>query len=174
MTIKNSPLLVTAVLAIACTGQATANSCPVGTSARAVEGKIFDQLTITGTLGVVHLQVGEKTKVKCGMAGSGGVGPYGAILYEHSLVCDDSVQSANGDSIHSQITLNTTGTSALQACGSQPGFQGTFREVSVPEPASGRGMFHGVQGGRIVIDGTINCGQAINAKFSGYFCAPGQ
>ncbi len=181
MTQKNNFLLAAAVLAIVCAGQANANSCPAGTSATLVSGKILNQMINPGsTLGIVHLQVGEKTKVKCGIVGSGNLGSDGTINFVHSLVCDDSISVTNPatgrtENVHSYVILNTTGTSALQACvpgNLEAGFYGSFREFSVP--VSGGGMFRGAQGGRIVIDGTVNCARALDMKFRGEFCMAGQ
>ena len=184
MLIKNNYMFSAAIsVLIAMAGQANAASCPAGTAATAVQGKIFNNFVNPGTaVGTVHLEVGNGTKVKCGIMASGGIGADGSSNFIDTLVCDDSLLITNPatgqrETIHSQITLNTTGKGALQACNpSSPlaGSYGTFRETSLPVPATGRGMFQGVTSGRIVIDGTINCQFAIDMKFQGEICIPNQ
>jgi hypothetical protein len=186
MLIKNNYMFSAAIsVLIAVAGQADA-SCPAGTTATAVKGKIFNNAVnlgaTSGTLGTVQLEVGNGTKVKCGIIGTGGVGSDRSINFTHTLVCDDSLLITNPatgqrETVHSQVTLNTTGTSAFQACNpSNPlgGSYGTFEETSVPVPATGRGIFQGVTAGRIAIDGTMNCQFAIDMKFQGEICMPYQ
>jgi len=184
MLIKNNYMFSAALsVLIAVAGQADA-SCPAGTTATSIKGKIFNNAVSPAgiTLGTAHLEVDGHGKVKCGIMGNGGVGSDGSINFMHTLVCDDSLLITNPatgqrEAVHSQITLNTTGTSAFQACNpSNPlgGSYGTFRETSVPMPGTGRGMFQGVTAGRVVIDGTMNCQFAIDMKFQGEICMSSQ
>jgi hypothetical protein len=184
MLIKKNYMFSAAIsVLIAIAGQADAASCPAGTVATAVKGKIFNNAVPPGiTLGTAQLEIGDRTKVKCGIMGNGGVGFDGSINFIHTLVCDDSLPVTNPatgqrETVHSQLTLNTTGTSAFQACNpSNPlgGSYGTFKETSVPVPATGRGMFQGVTVGRVVIEGTMNCQFAIDMKLQGEICIPKQ
>lgn len=185
MLIKKNCMLSTAIsVLIAVAGQADAASCPAGTTATAIKGKTFNNVVSdTGiVVGAVHLEVGGRAKVKCGLLGNGGVGSDGSTHFVQTLVCDDSLLITNPatgqrEAVHSQITLNTTGTGAFQACNpSSPlaGSYGTFRETSVPMPGTGRGMFQGVTAGSVVIDGTVNCQFSIDTKFQGEICMSSQ
>lgn len=123
------------------------------------------------------MRLDDRKSLRCGIGGNGGIGPEATtISFIHNLVCDDSVlvtdpQTGKTDNIHSQITLNTSGRAALQACipdVPQVGFYGTFTEISAP--VSGRGIFQGVTKGAVVIEGTINCQGAVNMKVRGELC----
>lgn len=184
MLVKNNYMFSAAIsVLIAVVGHVNAASCPAGTTATGIRGKIFNNVVSPGTtLGTAQLEVGDRVKVKCGIMGNGGAGSEGSINFIHTLVCDDSLLITNPatgqrEAVHSQITLNTTGTSAFQACNpSNPlgGSYGTFRETSVPMPGTGRGMFQGVTVGRVIIDGTMNCQFAIDMKFQGEICMSSQ
>lgn len=152
-------------------------SCEADEVLTPVSGKILNNAVQPGTtLGTVALALGAKTKLKCGILGSGGAGPDGSINFVHTFVCDDQVTVAPGLAVHSQLTLNTSGTASAQACNTQyfpPGSTtGTFSETSTPIAGTGRGVFTGVERGEIHVDGTINCLFAIDMKFSGSVCLP--
>ncbi len=149
-------------------------SCAEGETLAPVSGKVFNNAVQPGmTLGTVHAKIGT-AKMKCGILGQGASGNDGSINYMHTFVCDDEVVfPPTGDTMHSQLTLNTTGVSNFQACGTNypPGSAyGTFQEISVPVPGTGRGIFSGVQTGEVRIDGTINCLGTIDMKFTGAVC----
>lgn len=182
MYVKNS-YLSSAVISVlvAFAGQANAgdSACPSNTTTMKVEGKIFNNAIMPGTtLGVAAVKLGDGTTLKCGVMGSGGVGFDGTtISFIHNLVCDDSVSVTTDtgatETVHSQVTLNTSGTAILQACNANDplaGAYGTFAEISVP--VSGRGRFQGVTKGTIAIDGTINCLFSLDMKFKGQICMP--
>lgn len=156
-------------------------SCPAGELQVPVSGKILNNAVQPGTtLGTVHLTLGADkktaTSLKCGILGSGGVGPDGSINFVHTFVCDDQVSLAPGLAVHSQLSLNTSGTANAQACPAgyfPPGAtSGGFTETSTPIPGTGRGIFTNVTAGEINVDGTINCAFAIDMKFSGAVCLP--
>src|SRR5688500_15259350 len=74
MLIEKNYMFSTAIsVVIAVAGQANAASCPAGTTATSVEGKIFNNVVSpTGTVvGTVHLEVGGRARVKCGLLGNG-------------------------------------------------------------------------------------------------------
>jgi hypothetical protein len=183
MVVKKNCLSSVVILALAvCAGQANAApACPSNSSPMTMEGKIFNNAISPGTtLGTVALNLGNGSKLKCGIMGSGGIGADGTTInFIHNLVCDDSVSvttdTGRTETVHSQITLNTSGMSVLQACmpgTPQAGAYGTFTETSVPVPMSGRGIFQGVTGGSIITNGTINCQFALDMKFQGQVCIP--
>jgi hypothetical protein len=183
MFVKKNCLSSVAILALAvCAGQANAApACPSNSSPMTMQGKIFNNAISPGTtLGTVALDLGNGSKLKCGIMGSGGIGADGTTInFIHNLVCDDSVSvttdTGRTETVHSQITLNTSGMSILQACvpgTPQAGAYGTFTETSVPVPMSGRGIFQGVTGGSIITNGTINCQFALDMKFQGQVCIP--
>jgi len=148
-------------------------TCEDGERLTRVSGKIFNNAVQPGTtLGTAHVKLGKK-KMKCGILGQGAAGDNGSINFVHTFVCDDKVEfPLTGDTIHSQLTLNTTGFANVQSCeGFPPGSTyGTFEETSVPVPGTGRGVFADVERGEIQIKGTINCLFAIDMKFSGAVC----
>ena len=170
-------MLATAGLLFAVTLQplaAQAVTCNDNEELTPVRGKIFNNAVQPGTtLGTVRLKLGEK-RMKCGILGQGAVGNDGSINFVHTLVCNDKVIfPLTGDTIHSQVTLNTTGFANVQACpeGFPPGSTvGTFQETSVPIPGTGRGVFSDVERGEIQINGTINCLFTIDMSFSGAVC----
>ena len=184
MLIKKNCMFSTAIsVLIAVAGQADAASCPAGTAAAAAKGKISNNVVSDAgiVVGAAQLEVGG-VKVKCGLLGNGGVGSDSSTHFVQTLVCDDSLPVTNPatgqrETVHSQITFNTTGTGVFQACNpNNPlgGSYGTFKEMSVPVPGTGRGMFQGVTAGRIAIDGSINCQFSIDVKFQGEICMPNQ
>jgi len=183
MFVKNNYLSSAVILALTVFGgQANAApACPSNTSPMTMQGKIFNNAISPGTtLGIVALNLGNGSSLKCGIMGSGGIGADGTTInFIHNLVCDDSVSvttdTGRTETVHSQITLNTSGMSVLQACvpgTPQAGAYGTFTETSVPVPMSGRGIFQGVTGGSIITNGTINCQFALDMKFQGQVCMP--
>lgn len=161
---------------IALSGQAYAN-CPEHTTLINMKGEIYNNAIAPGaTLGTVHLTYGINKKMKCGILGNGGVGQDGALSFIHTIVCDDKFDTGiNNEFIHSQITLNTTGSGAFQLCdynNPEGGVHGAFSETSVP--LFGRGIFQNVAGGAIAINGSINCQFTVDMKFNGYICLPNQ
>lgn len=174
---KNPKSVVVGVLLVLAALQpsgAQALSCTNGQTETLASGKIFDNgIHLGETLGTVHLKLGEK-KMKCGMFGQGSVGNDGTINFVHTIVCDDQVVFApTGETIHSQLSLNTTGYADVQACPDwyPPGSTfGSFEETAVPIPGTGRGVFAGVNTGEVHISGTINCQTSIDMQFSGAIC----
>jgi len=142
-----------------------------------IAGKIFNNGVQPGTtLGTVHMKVDRK-KMKCGILGQGAA-INGSINFIHTIVCDDhEIFPLTGDTIHSQLTLNTTGSINDESC--PDGFPegstfGTFTEISSPIPGTGRGIFTGLEPGEINIEGSINCLFAIDMSFSGDICLKNQ
>ena len=169
---------ISALVALAGQGHA-ASICPADTRPAAVKGKIFNNAVTPGmTLGTAHLKFANGKSLKCGILGNGSIGADGTLNFVHQLVCDDSLSVTNPytgrpEIVHSQLTLNASGTGAFYACVPnvpQAGSYGSFDEISVP--ISGRGMFQGVTAGRIVTEGTINCQFAIDMEFQGEVCLP--
>lgn len=149
-------------------------TCGDGETLTRVAGKIYNNAVQPGTtLGTVHLKLGRK-KMKCGILGQGAAGNDGSINFVHTFVCDDRVVfPPTGDTVHSQLTLNTTGFANAYACPEgypQGSTSGTFEETSVPVPGTGRGVFTGVERGQVNIEGSINCLSAIDMKFTGAVC----
>ena len=155
-----------------------------GKTTMPVKGEIHNNAVMPGTtLGTVHLRIGDKrngTKMKCGLLGQdqSGIGSTG-IAFLHTFVCDDEVQiPGTGETVHSQLTVWTTGAGDFMACPSPPfppgAVYGSFEEVSVPVPSvlPGRGIFEGLADdeGMIFITGTINCLFSIEMEFEGWVC----
>jgi len=168
-------MLVGAFTVIASPARADERPCEPPGVLKRISGKIFNNAIGPGdTLGTVHGAIGTSTKLKCGIQGKASFNPDGSFGgFTHTIVCDDSVAfGTSGDTIHSQIVAETNfaGVPNFQSCGI-PGVDldfGTFRELSFP--LSGRGIFSPTGGGRLVIDGTLNCAGAIDMKFSGEVC----
>jgi hypothetical protein len=175
---KNSLSAAALSLLAVFAGQVNAASCPSDTRRTEVRGEIRNNAISPGTtVGIAHVRLDDRKSLRCGIVGSGGVGPDATTInFVHNLVCDDSVlvtdpQTGKTDNVHSQITLNGSGRAALHACipdVPQAGFYGTFTEVSAP--TFGRGIFQGVTKGSVVVEGIINCQAAINMKFRGEVC----
>jgi hypothetical protein len=153
--------------------------CPADTTPLVLKGKIFTNAVSPGTtLGTAHLKLLNGKSPKCGIMGSGGVGLDGTVHFVHQLVCDDSLSVTNPytgrvETVHSQLTLNSSGTGAFHACVPnvpEAGSYGTFDETSTP--VSGRGMFQGVTAGLMNTRGTINCQFGIDMEFEGEVCLP--
>ena len=148
-----------------------------------VRGTILNNAVMPGTtLGTVHLRLGDKRnglKMKCGLLGQdqSGIGDQG-ITFLHTFVCDDQItDTGSGETLHSQLTVFTTGSGDFMAC--LPPFPagaayGSFHEVSTPVSGWGRGLFSGIleDEGEIRINGTINCLFAIDMEFEGWVCLP--
>lgn len=172
--------IIFVLVALAGHGHA-ASMCPADTTPLKVKGKIFTQAVSSGTsLGTAQLKLSNGTSPKCGIMGSGGVGSDGIVKFVHQLVCDDkfsvdSPYTGGSETVHSQLTLNSSGTGAFHVCNRvdeslPPAFYGTFDEISTP--ISGGGMFQGVKDGRIATRGTINCLSALDMEFEGEVCLP--
>ncbi|MCO6434434.1 hypothetical protein [Nitrosomonas nitrosa] len=151
--------------------------CPENTRSIDVTGKIYNNaVTLGTTLGTMHLVYGKNEKLKCGILGSGGAGQDGTLSFIHTIVCDDKFDTGiNNETIHSQLTLNTSGSGVFQLCDSgnpEGGVYGVFNEASIP--LFGRGIFQNVAGGEILIEGSINCQFAVDMEFKGHVCLPGQ
>lgn len=154
-----------------------------GKTTTPVKGEILNNAVMPGTtLGTVHLRLGDKQnglKMKCGLLGQdqSGIGDPG-ITFLHTFVCDDEVPVTAKDSIHSQLTVYTTGEGYFMTCPSPPfppgGVSGSFEEMSTPVPGTGRGLFQDLEAdeGLLVINGTINCLFAIDMEFEGWVCLP--
>lgn len=103
----------------------------------------------------------------------------GTINFIHSISCDDAISVPAGDGsgkipVHSSIVLFTTGTISGPE---KPTQEFTFTEVSVPIlTAPARGLFFGVTGGQLQVEGAVHKSPAagvpgsIDMKFSGEVC----
>ncbi len=150
-----------------------------------VQGKITNNFIADGnTLGVVAMEYGAKgsaIKLKCALVGvPQPATPPSDIHLIHSISCDDSLISlptfddARDVPIHSSIVLDTTG-NVLPARTALELFR--FRETSVPIlGAPARGLFFGVSGGHLLVEGIVYKGPvagipgSIDMKFSGEAC----
>ncbi len=145
--------------------------CAPGSQVATVQGKIQNNAIAPGeTLGVVALNVLDtRQRLKCGIHG---VATADGSGFTHTLVCDDEIPVALGTSLHSQVTLDTrfVAPPLLQPCGPSGLVYGSFKEISDPVPGTGRGLFAATGGGRIFVEGTINCAAAIDMKFHGSIC----
>ena len=126
------------------------------------------------TIGVVSLN-GEKPigNLKCALVGVAvgkgedpGNGLPALPSFEHSISCDDQIESPYGIE-HSQLLLDTSGQFT--------GFDGAttlyFVEHSTPRSGSGTGVFAGTTGGALTIEGTSNLAtKSIDMKFYGEIC----
>jgi hypothetical protein len=151
-----------------------------------VSGKITNNfVTAEGlTLGVISMVYGAVNngiRLKCALSGVPTTGT-SAINFIHSISCDDSIAVPAFDGsgmvpVHSSIVLYTTG----DVSGPESPTQlFTFRETSIPIPgAPARGLFYGVNGGQIQVQGAVNKSPvafapegSIDMKFSGQVCYP--
>ena len=139
------------------------------------KGKIANNVQDGGaTLGVAAVKLGNK-KLNCAVSGE----PQGQIPngpnFRHTLVCDDN--AANGEP-QSQITLNTffvadpVPTGQCEEGNPFGPVPFSFVELSIPDPATARGNFVGVDPAlsSITITGDYNCKGGINMKFDGLLC----
>jgi len=166
----------TAVFAVT-PGAASAEERPCEAPGRLVPiaGKIVtNSLGPADTLGTLQGILAGSKKLKCGIHGKAFLNPDGSFGgFTHSLVCDDDALAENAaDTIHSQVVSLSRfdGLPNFNSCGI-PGMDlqyGTFREVS--DPQAGRGIFSPTGGGRLSIDGTVNCAGAVDMSFTGQVC----
>ncbi|RLA43036.1 MAG: hypothetical protein DRR06_13050 [Gammaproteobacteria bacterium] len=145
-----------------------------------VKGKIANNAQAEGaTLGVAALNMGGE-KFKCAVSGDPQPLMPEGPNFRHTLVCDDKV---GADEPQSQITLNTFFVSPLVVTGYCPDIEEgvpnpfgpdsfTFEELSIPDPATARGVFVGADpsDSSITITGDYNCNGGINMKFNGVMC----
>lgn len=160
------------MLSIASFAAAAASSplqCAAGSRVATAQGKVMNNLlSEKETLGVLHLALDGTTKIKCGIHG---VKTEDGLGFTHSMVCDDSVRVAPFTSVHSQMVLDTRIIATqLQSCGVGDMVYGTFQEISDPIPGAGRGRFAATGGGRIFVNGTVNCAGAVDMEFYGTVC----
>lgn len=160
------------VLALAA-GAASAEELACAGRLAPISGKIATNAIGPGdTLGTLSGTVDGKLKLKCGIQGKAFFNPDGTFGgFTHTLVCDDSI-SAFGQTLHSQVVAISRydGMPDLNSCGI-PGMDlqyGSFREIT--EPQSGRGIFSPTGGGRLYVEGTVNCVGAVDMKVSGEVC----
>ncbi|NMG74548.1 hypothetical protein GPA25_07215 [Aromatoleum diolicum] len=140
-----------------------------------IAGKILNNSLGPGdTLGTLQGTLAGSKKLKCGIHGKAFLNPDGSFGgFTHSVVCDDTLQAENAvDSIHSQVISISRfdGLPNFGSCGI-PGMDlqyGSFREIS--DPQAGRGQFSPTGGGRLYIEGTINCAGAVDMSFTGHVC----
>lgn len=161
-----------AVLALA-SGAASADERACEGRLAPINGKIVTNALGPGeTLGVLAGTLDGQLKLKCGIQGRAFFNPDGTFGgFTHTLVCDDTV-SALGQTLHSQIVAISRydGMPQFRSCGI-PGVDlqyGSFREIT--EPQSGRGIFAPAGGGRLQVEGTVNCAGAVDMKVSGEVC----
>ena len=174
--IRCAAAVVTAILVTAA-GSVGAEERPCVAPGRLVPiaGKVLNNSVGTGeSLGTLHGTIDGSRKLKCGIHGKPFFNPDGSFAgFTHSLVCDDTVIAENGvDTIHSQVVSISRfiAPPSFRSCGI-PGLDlnyGAFREIS--EPQSGRGIFSPSGGGRLLIDGVVNCAGAIDMNFAGEIC----
>lgn len=171
-----SPAVMVIALAASAASAAASDLCVP------VQGKITNNFASeSSTLGVVSMVYGERPheiKLKCALSGTQQEGP-SAITFIHSLSCDDTYEMPVGDTgatvpVHSSIVLYTTGSVYPPQLPTQ---LLTFEEVSVPIPtAPARGLFEGVTGGQISVQGAVYVGPdgatpgSIDMKLSGNLC----
>lgn len=144
-------------------------TCPTNTRVASVQGTASNNALGSGeSVGVIQVVVQGKGMMRCGIHGVL-TGP-GSFI--DTLVCDDQVAIPNStDTVHSQLVTNTqfVPPTALQACASPAGaVQGSISELS--DPAFGRGAFSSAGGGRLYIQGTINCSGVMELSFYGNVC----
>jgi hypothetical protein len=149
-----------------------------------VSGRIVNNFSSAeSTLGVVAMVYGtgkSELKLKCGLSGTATSGDY-AINFVHQISCDDTIPVALQDGsgnvpVHSSIVLYTTGSVGAPQ---QPTQLFSFNEVSVPiTTAPARGLFAGVSGGQILVEGAVYKAPdgvspgSIDMKFAGQVCYP--
>jgi hypothetical protein len=151
-----------------------------------VSGKIVNNFVAqdgSGTLGVVAMVYGAKAKgngednavkLKCGLMGKSQSANPASIEFIHTISCDDSIPTPVGP-LHSAIWLHTVGTFGPPEDGTQVA---TFQEEStvLPEPfgPAPTGIFHGATASsRISVKGVVYRTGAIDMKFEGQICKPG-
>ncbi len=154
--------------------QAQERPCEAPAELIGVSGKIFsNQLSPGETLGVGSAVLSRSGSFNCSLHGRAFFNEdrsFGG--FNHIIVCADRYKLADGNTVHSQIDTLSVFESppAFRSCG-VPGVDpdfGSFREVSYPQ--SGRGRFSPTGGGRLVIDGTVNCAGAVEMQYSGQVC----
>lgn len=148
--------------------------CPADTRVAFVYGSLSnnvyakpatDSPPVLETVGVARVAIQGKGILHCGLHGvSNSPG-----TFIDTLVCDDTVAVPNStDTVHSQLITYTRFTvPPTQICASG-GMQGAFKEIS--DPFFGRGMFSSGGGGRLHVQGTINCAGSIDMLFYGNVC----
>lgn len=172
--IRGMAVAAVAALAIA-SGAASADELPCEAPARLVpiSGRILTNALGPGdTLGVLAGKIEGLPSLKCGIQGKAFFNPDGSFGgFTHTLVCDDVAPAQyGGEKIHSQAVSISRFSSVpdFRSCGI-PGLEyGSFTEIS--DPQSGRGIFSPTGGGRLYIDGTVNCAGAVDMKFTGKVC----
>lgn len=175
--IRCTTLMLAAAVFAVTSGAASAEERPCEAPGRLVPiaGKIVTNSLGPGdTLGTLQGNLPASKKLKCGIQGKAFMNPDGSFGgFTHSLVCDDAVPAENGvEMIHSQAVAISRfdGLPNFSSCGI-PGMDlqyGTFRETS--DPQSGRGIFSPTGGGRLYIEGTVNCAGAVDMSFIGQVC----
>lgn len=165
--------LVVSALILA-TVDSTAGTC------QPVSGKITNNFASeTSTLGVIEMNYGTQgQKLKCALSGQERTSVPGAIDFIHSISCSDAIKARAYDEagnvpVHSSIVLHTTGTVSPPQLPTQ---LFTFKETSTPIlTAPARGLFAGVTGGLIEVDGAVYKGTdgpygSIDMSFKGEVC----
>lgn len=144
-----------------------------------VAGKIRSNAFESGeTLGVFPLSLPPRRspplRLECGINGKPVADQSRRVVgFVHTIVCNDSVRIGRaGLSVHSQMVTHShfDGLPDFRTCG-VPGVDpdyGTFREIS--EPQSGRGIFSPTGGGRLFIEGQVNCAGAVDMRYRGEVC----
>lgn len=171
------PLAAVAVALALGTAQAQAppaeKPCQAPAELMGISGKIFNNQIAPGeTLGVGSAVLARSATLNCSLQGRAFFENGAFAGFRHTIVCGDRYKLADGDTVHSQIDALSffEGMPAFQSCGI-PGVDpeyGSFREISYPQ--SGRGRFSPTGGGRLFIEGTVNCAGAVEIKYSGEVC----
>ena len=170
--VRGAAAATVAVLALS-SGAASAEELACQGRLAPISGKITTNAIGPGeTLGVLAGKIDDKLKLNCGIQGKAFFNPDGSFGgFRHTLVCSDTI-SEFGQTVHSQVVALSRydGMPQFTSCGI-PGMDlqyGSFREIT--EPQSGRGIFAPTGGGRLEVEGTVNCAGAVDMKIAGEVC----
>ncbi len=130
----------------------------------------------SSSLGVAALKIGSD-KFECAVSGIPQAMVPEGPNFRHTLVCDDHVSA---EEPQSQITLNSFFTAPPSPTGTCPAgnpfgpVSFSFEELSIPDPATARGLFVGIDPARsaVKISGNYNCNGGITMKLKGAICFP--
>jgi len=147
--------------------------CPANSTVAYVQGTVSNSAFVKPgtsgleTVGVAQMVIQGKGMMRCALHGVA----IGQGSFIDTLVCDDKVAVPNStDTVHSQLITYTHFTvPPTQTCTSPAGaVQGSFSEIS--DPFFGQGAFSSTGGGRLHVQGTINCAGSVDMSFYGNVC----